>query len=146
MAAHIEALLAERYPRVAARMLAPLIDLMAHAREEHGDLDRLLILMTLAQRAYTEPAVAEALLSQQSDPDLTPRATNTLSLAQAIHLPKESVRRKLNELVEMGYATRQARGVAITAEGVRRLAKVRGSLLRMAAVHHDVINRLQDAA
>lgn len=146
MAAHIETLLAERYPTVAARMLAPLIDLMARARQEQGDLDRLLILLTLAQRAYTEPAVAQALLTGQAAADIAPRATNTLSLAQAIHLPKETVRRKLNELVEMGYAARQARGVAITADGVRQLAQVRGSMLRMAAVHHQIIERLKLAA
>jgi hypothetical protein len=146
MAAQTEALLAERYPAVAARMLAPLIEMMASAREEHGDLDRLLILLTLAQRAYTEPSTAEALLTQQASADLVPRATNILSLAQAIHLPKESVRRKLNELIEMGYAARQSRGVAITPEGVRQLARVRAALLRMAATHHGIIERLKLAA
>ncbi|MCR5874133.1 hypothetical protein LRS10_08140 [Phenylobacterium sp. J426] len=146
MAAPIEALLTERYPAVAARVLAPLIDTMALAREEHGDLDRLLILLTLAQRAYTEPAVAEALLTQRATPDLTPRATNILSLAQAIHLPKETVRRKLNELIEMGCAVRQSRGVAITPEGVRQLRNVRASLIRMIAAHHEIVERLKLAA
>jgi hypothetical protein len=146
MAADPEALLTAHYPRVAARMLAPLIEMMAGARREHGDLDRLLILMTLAQRAYTEPEVAEALLAADAAPDLKPRATNTLSLANAIFLPKETVRRKINELVDMGLATRQSRGIAITAAGVRHLARTRSALIRMSASHHEIISRLREAA
>lgn len=146
MAADPEALLTAHYPRVAARMLAPLIEMMAGARREHGDLDRLLILMTLAQRAYTEPEVAEALLSEDAAPDLKPRATNTLSLANAIFLPKETVRRKINELVDMGLATRQSRGIAITAAGVRHLTRTRAALIRMSASHYEIIGRLREAA
>lgn len=146
MAADPEALLTAHYPRVAARMLAPLIEMMAGARREHGDLDRLLILITLAQRAYTEPDVAEALLGDDAAPGLKPRATNTLSLAHAIFLPKETVRRKINELVDMGLATRQSRGIAITAAGVRHLARTRAALIRMSVGHYEIINRLRDAA
>lgn len=146
MAADPEALLTAHYPRVASRVLAPLIELMAGARREHGDLDRLLILLSLAQRAYTEPEVAEALLADDAPPGVRPRATNTLSLAQAIHLPKESVRRKLNELVDMGLAARQSRGVTITPAGVRHLARTRAALIRMSAAHYEIISRLREAA
>lgn len=146
MAADPEALLTAHYPRVAARMLGPLIEMMAGARREHGDLDRLLILMTLAQRAYTEPEVAETLLVDDAAHDLKPRATNTLSLANAIFLPKETVRRKINELVDMGLASRQSRGVAITPAGVRHLTRTRAALIRMSASHYEIISRLREAA
>jgi hypothetical protein len=146
MVADPEALLTAHYPRVASRVLAPLIELMASARREHGDLDRLLILMTLAQRAYTEPEVAEALLADDPPPDLRARATNTLSLAQAIYLPKETVRRKLNELVDMGLAARESRGVTITPAGVRHLVRTRAALIRMSAAHYEIISRLREAA
>jgi len=146
MVADPEALLTAHYPRVASRVLAPLIELMASARREHGDLDRLLILMTLAQRAYTEPEVAEALLAEEPPADLRARATNTLSLAQAIYLPKETVRRKLNELVDMGLASRDSRGVTITPAGVRHLVRTRAALIRMSAAHYEIISRLREAA
>lgn len=146
MVAAPEALLTAHYPRVAARMLAPLIEMMAGARREHGDLDRLLILLTLAQRAYTEPEVAEALLTDDAGPDLRPRATNTLSVATAIFLPKETVRRKINELVDMGLASRQSRGIAITPAGVRHLARTRAALIRMSSAHYEIISRLREAA
>ncbi len=147
MVAETEALLRERYPIVASRMLAAFIELLSQARRDHGDLDRLMILLSLANRAYGDPAVAKALLRADAaalPEGMQPRATNTLSLAQTLGLPKETVRRKLNELIDCGLAERRSDGVAITLSAVKHLAGPRDWFIRMAAVHYERIDELRE--
>lgn len=139
-----EDLLTEAYSEVAARLLDALIEFMASGRRDYGDFERLLLLVTLAQRAYSEPDFAKRALSS-ARPSLggfRPLPTNLLSLSRATAMPRETVRRKVNELIAAGLVERFGSQVALTAAGVRELRSARQALIAFTARQHDLVARL----
>ncbi|WP_309643248.1 Lrp/AsnC family transcriptional regulator [Phenylobacterium sp.] len=144
MAGTPEDLLAENYSRVAARLLESLVEFLSVGRHAYGDLERLLLFVIIAQRAYSDRTYSEAALG--SDPPgaahLTPLSTNILSLAEAASLPRETVRRKINELVDRGVVTRVGVNVALTPLGIDSLALARKALIRFTAQQHSVLAKL----
>jgi hypothetical protein len=77
-------------------------------RDFHGDLDAMLVLLTLSLGTDRENW-AEALLGrfEGSSPS---RLTNTQSIAQASGIPRETVRRKLETMQARGWVARDAAG------------------------------------
>ena len=75
-------------------------------REFDGDLDAMLVLLTLSLGTQREDW-REALFGDM--PGSAPlRLTNTQSIAQATGIPRESVRRKLATMQAKGWITRDA--------------------------------------
>ena len=79
-----------------------------------GDLD-LAIIAGAAALAATESLMRDATLRQEfADIDVVigdrQRGCNALSMAEATGLPRETVRRKINRLVEMGVLVRRGAG------------------------------------
>jgi hypothetical protein len=95
----------EIYPiyRVAfARLLVTL------RRDFDGDLDAMLVLLTLSLGTDRE-GWAQALLGNHEAATQT-RLTNTLSIAQASGIPRETVRRKLDAMETRGWISRNEKG------------------------------------
>jgi hypothetical protein len=82
-------------------------------REFDGDLDAMLVLLTLS--LGTERSEWRKALLGKVEPAVPTRLTNTQSLALATGIPRESVRRKLETMQAKGWVTRdEARNWAPT--------------------------------
>jgi hypothetical protein len=76
--------------------------------EFDGDLDAMLVLLTVSLGTQRENWV-EGLLGQHEQAGAM-RVTNTLSIAQATGIPRETVRRKLDTMEAKGWITRDGAG------------------------------------
>jgi hypothetical protein len=78
-----------------------------------GDLDRLLILSVIGDRTLTAERAKgipySAFLEGQRGPG-APKPINTQSIADSTGIPRETVRRKVSELIERGWVCRRDDG------------------------------------
>lgn len=136
-------LVAAHYPKAALRLLRPLLELLRVAREAcGGDFDRFLIMMVVAIRTTEHPLFAtyaqEELLSG-AVPVFPSLGTNVRSVADSLGLPKETVRRKVGELVAAGWIVRQAHELRFTHRAYRELAGARVGIERLAVRNFEVV-------
>lgn len=101
--------------------------LLLKLRETFGnDLDKVIILSTIGQRRLRDPAMpalshAEAVGERSSE--WTGAYTNVDALARATGIPRESVRRKVNELIADQLVVRnEAGGLTVNPGAAARLA------------------------
>jgi hypothetical protein len=95
--------------------LAQLADLLRLARLRcEGDLDRFLLLIAVAV-AVRDGEPADALGPISGGP-------YAQSMATALAMPRETVRRKVAGMVEAGWLEREDGRLRLTAEGLERLA------------------------
>jgi len=138
----VQDLISANYPRVAAILASSLLDVLLVAREDIGDLDSYTILLAAASRACQSPEFMALDSKAYLDGDLTEIPTlpvNARSLADMTGIPKETVRRKVNELIAGGYLRRVGNNLAITPHLVTRIARARTKLIRLAATAHTVV-------
>lgn len=64
----------------------------------------------VARRGSTRPIVAHAEPARMRTPDCGLKPCNAYSIAAATSLPRETVRRKIGRLIELGWISRQANG------------------------------------
>jgi len=64
----------------------------------------------VARRSSTRPIVAYASSAKMRAPDCGLKPCNAYSIAAATGLPRETVRRKIGRLIELGWITRQTKG------------------------------------
>lgn len=139
-------LVAENYPALALRLLRPLLDLFALAREGcGGDLDKFLIMLVIAVRTTEHGLFAtysQAQLLSGEIPVFPTLGTNARSIAASVGLPRESVRRKVAELVEAGWIKRQGNELQFTTAAYQDLAPVRVAIEQLAVRNFDTIASL----
>jgi hypothetical protein len=88
--------------------------LIALRRDFSGDLDMLLVLAVIGDRRLSRRTTPDALTYQQIG--RTPvredgiATINALSIAEYTGIPRETVRRKVNELIQKGWVTRDDNG------------------------------------
>jgi len=91
-----------------------------------GDLEKALIIGAVVDQAVKQPGFGEmsysGFLAGELDDTLAP-ATNVQSIADYTGIPRETVRRKVNDMVERGWLVRDVEdgGVRLTALGIRTL-------------------------
>ncbi|HPA40164.1 MAG TPA: hypothetical protein PLV04_15570 [Phenylobacterium sp.] len=89
-----------------------------------GDMARAMIFMTLAQASVVGDRKASheaAIYSDGVISDAQRRPVSTMAVANALSMPRETVRRHVNALVEMGYCVRLAdRRLMVTEDVIRR--------------------------
>lgn len=146
MGQDLDQLIADCYPRIATSLLSPLLELFQLARRHcDGDLDKFLILMVVALRMMRHRDFArrtpEELLSGGL-PVFPGLGTNGRSIAESLGMPKETVRRKVSELVGSGWLERRDGQLYFTAKAYQDLAPVRDQLQRLAASYHDTAEGL----
>lgn len=135
-------LLRGNYASVAKDLIAPMLDLLALARPVFGgDLDKLLIVLVVATRTAEHPQVAAMdfgdVLSGRIEA-LPSLLTNVRSIADSTGIPRETVRRKVADLVAAGWIARKGDQLSYTVEASRALAPVREALIDAAVRLHAV--------
>lgn len=138
----LKLLLADRFPKVAADLLDPLVRLL-HAGRAFcgGDADKFLVLTVVALRTSQHPqfrAATPQLIAAGMMPVLPSLGVNIRSIAESLGIPKETVRRKVQELVADGLVVRDNGGLQITMAGYQHFAPVRAELQAMVARYHAV--------
>src|SRR5438067_10866454 len=136
-------LLRQRYPQIARDLLGPLFEVMRVGRETcDGDLDKLLIVLGVAMRTAEHKDIEgydldEVLGGEVADyPSLT---TNVRSIADSTGIPKESVRRKVQALVEAGWIRRQDNSLSLSPKSSRALTPFREQVLQQAVRNYQAI-------
>ncbi|MDB5448154.1 MAG: hypothetical protein JWQ97_3471 [Phenylobacterium sp.] len=138
-----ERIIAQNYPSIATDLLNPLLDVLGRSREAcGGDVDKFLVLLVIAIRSAQHPGFKklsyEQLLSGEI-PVFPSLCTNVRSIAASLGMPKESVRRKVCELMSSGWVVRRGRDLFFTCEAHRQLAPVHESIERLALRNFDVV-------
>lgn len=136
-------LMATQYPKAALRLLRPLLDLLCAGREAcGGDVDKFLIMLAVAIRTTEHPLFATYAQEELLDgtiPVFPSLGINVRSVADSLGLPKETVRRKVGELIEAGWIVRQDQELRFTDLAYRDLAGARVGIERLAVRNFEVV-------
>ena len=139
----VSALLRGNYTSVAKELVGPMVDLLALARRVFGgDLDKLLIVLVVALRTAQDPKVADISFDDvlagrvESYPSLR---TNVRSIADSTGVPRETVRRKVADLVAVGWIARDGDDLSYTPEASRALTPIREAMIESAARLHATV-------
>jgi hypothetical protein len=136
--------LAEHVARLALPINEPLVHYLVVGRELCRDLESLLILLVIIQRANRHPdfaRLAPAELAAGRVRRLPALAANLQSISESTGIPRETVRRKVCRLVEIGWVAREGANLRFTPEGYCRITPLRDAASRMAASITDAVNR-----
>ena len=136
----LKSLLADNFPQIAAEVLDPLVRFLQLARALcGGDADKFLVLTVIALRTTQHPefrAVKPADPTWDEGAILPSLGVNVRSVAESLGIPKETVRRKVQELVAAGWIAREGAGLHITGLAYRDLAPVREELEALVARYY----------
>lgn len=136
-------LVASQYPKAALRLLRPLLDLLCVGREAcGGDFDKFLIMLVVAIRTTEHPLFATYAQKELLDgtiPVFPTLGTNVRSVADSLGLSRETVRRKVGELIDAGWVARQAHELRFTDQAYRELAGARVGIERLAVRNFEVV-------
>lgn len=134
---------ADNYPAIAHSLLRPLLHLLNISREAcGGDVDKFLIMLVIAIRTTEHKRFAtysQAQLLSGEIPIFPTLGTNVRSVAESTGTPKETVRRKVGELVEAGWISRQGNELRFTALAYQELAGVRVAIEDLAVSNFQVV-------
>ncbi len=108
-----------------------------------GDLEKHLILMAIAARTAAHPDFARLSNAEResSDAVFPSRGVNVRSIAESTGMARETVRRKVTEMLELGWIAREDTNLHFTAEGYRALREGRVAMERFAADCHDIVRQ-----
>jgi CRP-like cAMP-binding protein len=136
-------LVAERYPVIATELLKPLLHLLSLSREAcGGDVDKFLILLVVALRTTEHPGFRARSQAELLSGDIAAfpgLSTNMRSIGDSLNIPRETVRRKVGELVEAGWISRRGLTLHFTSHAYRELAGVREAIEAMAISNFQVV-------
>jgi hypothetical protein len=141
-------LVAGEFNTIAKDILTPLIDVLAIARRYfRGDMDKFLVMLVIGVRTSGDPTFRALDEAQRTagDAPLPGLGTNGRSIAASLDMPRESVRRKVTELIAAGWVAREEGKLLLTTRGYRELTPVREALKRLAATHFEAISALAAA-
>jgi hypothetical protein len=143
--ARFRSFLWEHAPELAKDFNGPLIRFQIIGRHMcGGDLDRLLILGVIILRANEHPDYAaldpEEVMAGLIDP-LPALPVNTSSIADSTGIPRESVRRKLSELVKMGWVSRERGAFRFTPVGYREVEPLRQAAIALTVQCTEAVER-----
>jgi hypothetical protein len=136
------------YGEVAPTMVGGLVELLGLIRHEFdGDLDRWLVFATVVLRTVSAPSFRSIPLARFIDGELPPEsacATNARSIAESLQIPRETVRRKVNELLAQGLIQRTSAGLTLSAQGAQDMKPLRDAIISLAARYYKAICVLKD--
>ncbi|HEX8570826.1 MAG TPA: hypothetical protein VF699_13030 [Caulobacteraceae bacterium] len=140
------ALLRGNYASVAKDLIAPVVDLLGVARSAFGgDLDKLLIVLVVALRTAEDPKARELDFDDVLRGDLKEYPslrTNVRSIAESTGVPRETVRRKIADLVAAGWVARDGDALSYTPEASRAVGPVRDAMIDAAVKLHGTVASL----
>jgi CRP-like cAMP-binding protein len=136
-------LVADNYPAIARSLLRPLLNLLSVSREAcGGDVEKFLIMLVVAVRTTEHERFATYSQSQLLSgeiPIFPTLGTNVQSVAESTGTPKETVRRKVGELVKAGWISRQGNELRFTALAYQQLAGVRVAIEQLAVRNFEAV-------
>ncbi|RAK60786.1 hypothetical protein DJ021_13705 [Phenylobacterium hankyongense] len=146
MVSMVLGLVAERYPCIAKDLLKPLLELLTVSRQVcGGDIDKFLILLVVGVRTAEHPVFASLSASQLARGDipvLPSLGTNARSIADSMGIPKETIRRKVGELIEAGWLVRRDNDLLLTGHAFEQLSPVREAVEMLAASNWGTVSAL----
>lgn len=136
-------LVADNYPAISRNLLRPLLHLLNVSREAcGGDIDKFLIMLVIAIRTTQHEDFSrytQAQLLSGEIPIFPTLGTNIRSVAESTGTPKETVRRKVGELVEAGWISRNGNDLRFTALAYQELAGVRVAIEDLAVSNFEIV-------
>ena len=145
MAASTESRIRENYSRLAPALLSALTDYLIVSRRQANDLDRQLVLLIIMLRSAMARGFAdlpsEQVLSGELE-SLPTLWTNIRSIADSTGIPRETVRRKVNDLIKDGLVKRSGQLLTITPRAFPDNRFVVDKFVRLAAVSHSAVEKL----
>ena len=145
MAASTESRIRENYSRLAPALLSALTDYLIVSRRQANDLDRQLVLLIIMLRSAMARGFAdlpsEQVLSGELE-SLPTLWTNIRSIADSTGIPRETVRRKVNDLIQDGLVKRSGQLLTITPRAFPDNRFVVDKFVRLAAVSHSAVEKL----
>jgi hypothetical protein len=141
-------LVAAYYPAVAADLLRPLLKFMSVSREYcDGDMIKFMVMLAVSVRTTMHRDFAsrtQAELMSGAIPVFPGLGANARSIAEALGIPKETVRRKVSELIEVGWLAREKGKLYTTARSYQELAPAREQLEILAVRYFEVVAALKE--
>jgi hypothetical protein len=132
----------EKYTELWPPILGPWTNYLIACRKAFGgDLDKMLILaaiatMTLADAAETRASYDDLKSGRRK---IAPRPTNYLSIANFTAIPKETVRRKTDDMIAKGWVTKGDGGLVIGQKATTDFEHVSADAFRLLARIHMTI-------
>lgn len=134
-----------RWPLIAKEVLGPLLTALTIAQHAlNGDVQRFLVLLVVAMRTFEHPEYAQLSYEEVLGPAtgrLPSLGTNTRSIACALDLPKETVRRKVEALIQSGWIIRAGRKLELAPPNSPQAHALGEALLRLAQRSHRAVDR-----
>jgi hypothetical protein len=119
------------------------LNLLSVSREAcGGDVEKFLIMLVVAVRTTEHERFATYSQSQLLSgeiPIFPTLGTNVQSVAESTGTPKETVRRKVGELVKAGWISRQGNELRFTALAYQQLSGVRVAIEQLAVRNFEVV-------
>ncbi len=145
-----EGILRDRYLNVWPIILGPWTSYLIAARSEFdGDMDKMVVLAVIGLMSTADfRALDDAGKVVGYDDLLVPdfkntvsRAINVESIAQYSGIPRETVRRKVLQLIEKGWVRRdEGLLLTVTPKAVEELKDLSGRLFRLIGVFYQVLD------
>ena len=140
--------LVNHYAEVASELVFPLLEMMRLSRTLCGNSDKSLIFLVIAARTVQHPdfrALNLEQLQRGSSEPLPSLGTNVRSIADSLSIPRESVRRRVKELIAKGLIERYGASLRLTPAGLARLAPMRLALVSTATKYYRTVCNLLQA-
>jgi hypothetical protein len=143
-------LMSERPTSIGYEIAEPLARFLRTARDTAGgDLDKALVMVEIILRASQHPSYRGLTpddLEAEDEAVFPSLGTNVRSIADSTGISKETVRRKVLELIEAGWVVRQGRSLYYSVDGYRAISPAREAMLRMYARAYLTVESLLDGA
>ncbi|HYF21788.1 MAG TPA: hypothetical protein VD929_00175 [Caulobacteraceae bacterium] len=142
-----EAALRAHYSTAIQPLVSDMVEFLSMARADlGGDLDRLLVLLVIALQTASSPEFrslpAEVARTGDDLDVFEGRPTNISSVADFTGIPRETVRRKVTELLEAGFIHRTGNDLKMSPEAPRRLLRLVDKVIADAAHAHALVDEL----
>ena len=136
--------LRQRYPLLAKDILRHLVDLCAVTRSIcAGDAQKSEILLLIALRTAAHPDFATLSYEEIAGGEAASYgslSTNVRSIADSSGIPRETVRRKVAELVAEGLVERQGNKLLLRPSASKVIGPVREAALRLVAANYQLVS------
>jgi hypothetical protein len=131
-------------------LVAPFLDILQllHALCD-GDLEKNILMLAIAERTVRHPGFRATTNTQRLGGDLPvfPNiGVNARSIAESTGIPRETVRRKVADLVAKGWIAQSGRNLYFTEEGYRALSPGREAVERLAEQYTAIVERRREAS
>ena len=136
--------------QIASEVLEPLSRFLEVARGVcNGDAEKVIIMVSIVLRTSLHPAYRDLTPDaiEHGDFKLFPSlGVNITSLGASTGIPRETVRRKVQDLVDTGWLVRTDRSIRYTREGYRAVAPAREAIVRLLVRAFEIEDNLLRSA